>query len=75
MCLRNCVCRLHPLEDYLTAASDAALQMDAPHDVFLTTDDRDLIQYIERGHYDHYGFTFYYTRSVRFTLFGVAVHS
>lgn len=63
--MRACMCRLHPLEDYLAAASDAVWQMDAPRDVFLTTDDRDLIENIEEGHYDHYGFTYYYTRSVQ----------
>lgn len=52
------------MEDYLTAASGAVLRMDAPLDIFLTTDDRDLIENIEQGHYDHYGFTYYYTRSV-----------
>ena len=55
---------LHPMENYLAAASDAALHMDAPADIFVSTDDRDLIENIEQGHYDHYGFTYYYTRCV-----------
>lgn len=48
--------------------------MDAPRDVFLTTDDRDLVENIEKGHYDHYGFTYYYTTYVRSTLFVDVVH-
>lgn len=52
------------MENYLAAASDAALHMDAPTDIFLSTDDRDLIENIEQGYYDHYGFTYYYTRCV-----------
>lgn len=52
------------MEDYLAAATDAMLHVQSPLDIFLTTDDRDLIERIEEGYYDHYGFTYYYTRSV-----------
>lgn len=52
------------MEDYLAAASDVFMHVEIPSNIFLTTDDRDLIASIEGGNYDRYGFTYYYTRSV-----------
>lgn len=50
------------MEDYLTAAADAASLMAAPRDIFLSTDDSAVIEGVETGRYDHWNFTFYYTR-------------
>jgi hypothetical protein len=50
------------LEDYLDAAFDAVLQTGAPRDIFLTTDDPEVIEKIEKGEHDPWNFTYYYTR-------------
>jgi len=57
--------RLHPMTEYLEAAAlliEHDESLSSNRNIFLSTDDADIIDDIARGAFDHMNFTIYYTR-------------
>ena len=59
---KHTIIRLHPMVEYLEAAEKMVHNEGAARNIFLTTDDGELIEDLTTGRYASFNFTFFYTR-------------